>query len=274
MIDTGWWARRWLAFVAVVAAASAGACGLGAGGDGPQRHVRTVSALDVDDGGWVAIDLTDPDLIVYIDHSQGAIDYSRISLTCPNGSGMPLDFWIEFEARRLGESARTMGRQMVLLAADGPGAEERENDESDSCLECHLCPDGLTVCQDMCAEGASGARDPWRWRSCPWLVCEDSSEDVGPFIDDGPQPNWNDLWGATLPGGDGEGSGEQDEPGSWTPGGSGGGGDGDDDDYDDDDGSSGWASGGGSGWGSGGSGSGGGGSGGSGGGGYAGSPGN
>jgi len=225
------WVRAFGAGLVLAAGAMAGGGGvLGSQDAGVGRTERTITALDVDDA-WVALDLTDPDLVVRFDHSFGPIDYAHVSLTCPNGSGMPLDFWIQFEGQRLGRPAEEIGQRMAMLAA------RAQPEDRDPCFECHVCPDGLTMCEDRCSDVPNrddDDADDWRY-VCPYGICSTNGNDPGDWMnDDGEHPDWDAAWWGDFADGSGSSSGGGDEPDSWaagTPGfgdGNGGGSDGSD----------------------------------------------
>jgi hypothetical protein len=226
--------RRW-AWAVIAAGAAVGGVGCGQGADAagePESRVQILSARDLDALGpdeVFAIDLTDPAAQVEFDHTSGPIDFARISLTCPDGTGMPMHMWLALEAQRDGVPASVMGERLRLLAAQiAEAAEEAAPDDQVDCVRCHWCADGAFICEDFCSSASGAPRgepwhqgDPWRWLCPPGVSgCEDR-QSAGDFIEHSDsEPDWS-AWADAVP---------ESDSGGWggeTPGGGGSGDDGD-----------------------------------------------
>jgi len=113
--------------------------------------------------------------VLVFDPSQGALDFWRIELICPNGQRMGMDLWLNNLAKEQGvdvakltaaEFSLALTQEDALEVVDGksdaktPTLEpQRAAEEPSPCCAqtCYLCEDGAWIC--YCSQWCSGG-DP------------------------------------------------------------------------------------------------------------------
>lgn len=162
--------------------------------------------------GQIVLDTRKSETIYVFDESAGPLPWHRIELTCPNNSTMPIRQWIETQSFMKDR----------VEAGDRFSVSHRELE--DQCLDCHLCPDGVWSCVDVCKHVPNG-RGVYRpaeadlWAGLPYPPFPAGLPEPPPPPPDDPldSPGSDPAGsGGTTPGGSGG------APSGGSPGGSGG----------------------------------------------------
>ena len=126
--------------------------GQGASGDAPtvETQVTRVTSEDVDrllPEERLLIDLRPQDTLVHVDQRDGAVDFSRLDVVCPNGEYMPMSTWIANLTTE--EEEPILDTPEFLLAQNPPNWTQWP----ETCQTCTRCPDGILVCYNTCVRG-------------------------------------------------------------------------------------------------------------------------
>jgi hypothetical protein len=119
-----------------------------------------------DDAGVIEIDLRREDRVWAFDPTHGAIDYSRVLLTCPNGAVMSMEVWLDDLSKDLGLDVTAGGAASIALGL--PTTKQAVVQSlppidagNPDCADCTECPDGAFVCWDMSCLWAAGGEGDW-----------------------------------------------------------------------------------------------------------------